>query len=83
MPDPQRISSPPKVAPISTSVQQFDAAAKTLRVARPSAQRATYGDALGRVKYTLPIERRGPPGDRDMKAWLSALAQSDAKLGTP
>jgi hypothetical protein len=56
---------------------------RTLRAARPSAQRATHGDALGRVKYTLAIDGRGVPGDRLMKAWLSALAQSDAKPGTP
>jgi len=47
---------------------------------RPSSQRT---NALGRVKYTLPIEGRGPPGHRVTQAWLSALTQSDANLGTP
>jgi hypothetical protein len=60
--DPQPIGAPPKVTPVSTSVQQFDAARRHLRAARPAAHRAAHAGALGRVKYTLPIEGRGPPG---------------------
>jgi hypothetical protein len=72
---PQR-RAPLQVTPISTSVRQFDAG--RLRTARPPAQRTKRADALGRVKYTLPIDGRGPPGHRVTQAWLRSLAQSDA-----
>jgi hypothetical protein len=81
--DRQRISTPPQVTLTSTTVRQFDAAARRLRAAPPPLQRAKNADARGRVKYALPIQGRGPPGHRVTQAWLSALAQSDASSGTP
>jgi hypothetical protein len=71
------------VPPAGTAIEQFDAAGRQLRAARPAAQRAAHAGALGRVKYTLPIEGRGPPGDRVTQAWIDALARSDANSGTP